>query len=557
MDFSESNKGELTLFNGKIITVDSKDTVAEAVAVKDGRIVGVGTTSEVKSLVKDQTAAIDLEGKTVVPGFIDAHIHLDCTATHTKLGLSLHIPPVRYVKTSGAVESMGDILKVIKEKVQQTPKGEWIIGQGRFALETDGNSPTKRQLDDIAPDHPVMVRYNAHTHLLNRKALELAKITQDDPSQDDLEKFAVGARIIRDRETREPTGRTIECGDWIFPMHNLFSYAQLKGAIKKTCQEAVSFGVTSIQEITSWPESTRIYQELYNNGELPLRVQLCPVVWGLYKTVDLDCLLKLGIQTGFGNEWIKFGRAKIFVDVEGYDEKGQWIKWPRISQEKLDELVLSAFKAGIGVMMHATSREGQKMAIDAVGTALKDLPDVDHRARIEHFGGDYWQEGIKRMKKLEMIPVPTPYSSLGWYGDAWLESHQPGDKTVIYKTLLDEGFMPPGNSDSMGTEPEALNPWWSIWCAVDRKTRREQSICPEEGVTVMEAIRIYTQYAAYAGFEEKIKGSIEPGKLADMVVLAEDPRDAPVDKLHDIEVEATIIEGNFVYKRHINEKYGL
>jgi len=549
MDFSESNKGDLILFNGKIITVDPKDTVVEAVAVKGGIIVGVGTTSEAKSLVKGETKAIDLEGKTVVPGFIDAHTHLDCTATHTKLAMSLHIPPVKYVKTSGAVESMGDILKVINQKVQQTPKGEWIIGQGRFALETDGNSPTKQQLDDIAPDHPVMVRYNAHTHLLNSKALELAKITEGGPSQDELEKFAVGAKIIRDQGTGEPTGRVIECGDWIFPMYNPFSYEQLKGAIKKTCQEAVSFGVTSIQEFTSWPESARIFQELYNDGELPLRVQLCPAVWGLYKTVDLDCLLKLGIQTGFGNEWIKFGRAKIFVDVEGYDEKGHWITWPRISQEKLDELVLRAYKAGIGVMMHATSREGQKMAINSVETAMKDIPAVDHRARIEHFAGDYWQEGLKRMKRLGMIPVPTPYSSLGWYGDAWLESHQPGDKAVIYRTLLDEGFMPPGNSDSMGTEPEALNPWWSIWCAVDRKTRSGQSICPEEGVTVMEAIRIYTMNSAYSGFEERIKGSIEVGKIADLVILTEDPLTVAKEEIQNIEVEMTIIGGKMVYQR--------
>ena len=554
MDLSGiDNSGDLLLFSGKIITVDPNDTIAEAIAIKDGKIVGVGAYADVKSLVRNGTKPIDLEGKTVVPGFIDAHVHLDCMATHTKLAMSFHIPPVKYIETNGTVTSLDDILKAIKEKVQQTSKGEWIIAQGRFTLETGGNCPTKQQLDEIAPDHPMMVRYNAHTHLLNSNALKLVNITKDGPSQEELEKYAAGAKILKDPASGEPTGKVIECGDWIFPMYNPFPHDQLKEAIRKACRETVSFGITSIQEFTSWPESTRIYQELYRNGELPLRVQLCPTVWGLYKTVDLDSIINLGMQTGFGNDWLKFGRAKIFTDVEGCDIDGRMKTWPRITQEGLDKLVFEAHKAGIAVMMHATSREGQEMAINAVENAVDKIPGMDHRARIEHFAGDYWPEGIERMKRLKMIPVPTPYSSLGWYGDAWLESAKPGEKAVIYRTLLREGFMPPGNSDGMGTEPEALNPWWSIWCLVARKTRRGKSICPEEGVTVMEAIRIYTFYSAYAGFEEHIKGSLEVGKLADMVVLSEDPLSVTPEKLPEIEADITIVEGKIVYRKELSQ----
>ncbi|MCP4630085.1 MAG: amidohydrolase [bacterium] len=554
MDLSGiDNSGDLILFNGKIITVDPNDTIAEAIAIKDGKIVGIGVYSDVKSLVRDGTKPIDLEGKTVVPGFIDAHVHLDCMATHTKLALSCHIPTVKYIETNGAVECLADILKALKEKVQQTAKGQWIIAQGRFTLESDGNCPTRKQLDEIAPDHPIMIRYNAHTHLLNSNALKLVEITKDGPDQEELEKYAAGAKVLRDPASGEPTGKLIECGDWIFPMHNPFPHDRLKGAIRKACRETVSFGITSIQEFTSWPESTRIYQELYRNGELPLRVQLCPTVWGLYKTIDLDCIIKLGLQTGFGDERLKFGRAKIFVDVAGYDVGGQPITWPRITQDKLNELVFKAHRAGIAVMMHATSRDGQNMALNAVEQAVNELPDMNHRARIEHFAGDYWPEGIERMKRLKMIPVPTPYSSLGWYGDAWLESAQPGEKAVIYRTLLNEGLMPPGNSDGMGTEPEALNPWWSIWCLVARKTRRGRSICPEEGVTVMEAIRIYTLYSAHAGFEEHIKGSLEVGKLADMAVLSEDPLCVAPQKLPEIKADLTIVEGKIVYNRELSE----
>jgi hypothetical protein len=143
--------------------------------------------------------------------------------------------------------------------------------------------------------------------------------------------------------------------------------------------------------------------------------------------------------------------------------------------------------------------------------------------------------------------VPTPYSSLGWYGDGWLETAEPGDKAVPYQTLLEMGFRPPGNSDSMGTEPEALNPWWSIWCAVGRKTRSGRSICPEEGLSVIDAIRLYTTFSAFAGFEERIKGSIEPGKLADLIVLSDDPFEVPVDALKDIRVTTTIVGGRTVH----------
>ncbi|MCP4236570.1 MAG: amidohydrolase family protein [Aestuariibacter sp.] len=187
------------------------------------------------------------------------------------------------------------------------------------------------------------------------------------------------------------------------------------------------------------------------------------------------------------------------------------------------------------------------MAINAVEAALSDTPRTDHRHRIEHFAGDYWPEGLARLKALGIIPVPTPYSSLGWYGDDWLETARPGDKAVPYRTLLDMGFMPPGNSDSMGTEPESLNPWWSIWCAVTRKTRRGREICPEEGLSVIDAIRLYTSFSAFAGFEEHIKGSIEPGKLADMIVLSDNPFEIPADALKDIRVTTTIVGGRTVH----------
>jgi hypothetical protein len=541
---------DLILHNARIVTADPTDTIAEAVSVRQDRILRVGSSTEIMTERADKTEVIDLGGRTVIPGLMDAHVHIDCTAAHTKLASSAHIPPVEYIETRGRVENKEDILAALRRRVKETPKGEWIFAQGRFSLANNGHSPSKSELDAIAPEHPIMLRYSAHAHFLNSKALEMAEIGRSYPSQKELERLAPGGKILRDPETWEPTGKMLECGDWIFPKRSPFSYDELREAIRQTCHEAASYGVTSVQEFTSWPESVAIYQDLARNGELPLRVQLCPCVWGMYQTIDVDSLVDLRLQTGFGNDQLRFGQIKLFTDVEGENDRGEFVEWPRISQEKLNEIVHKAFSARIGVMMHATSRQGQEMAMNAVELASEAFPDFDHRSRIEHFGGFYWPEGLARMKSLGMIPVPTPYSSLSWFGDAWLDAHKPGDKTVIYRTLLEEGFTPPGNSDCMGTEPEALNPWWSIWCAVARETRSGRSICPEEGITVDEAIRLYTNHSAYACFQEDGKGAIEPGKLADMVVLADDPLSVPIEDLPEVKVDMTFLGGDKVFDRN-------
>jgi len=541
-------QANLVLLNGKIVTMDAVGSTVEALAVGGDRIIAVGGNGDVESLRGKNTRTIDLAGRVVLPGFIDTHVHLDCAAVNTKLATSCHIPPVDYVEVHGSTGSREAILNFVEQAALKTHSGEWIIGQGRFTLEVEGNSPSKDQLDAVAPAHPVMIRYSAHSQLLNSMALEIAGITQDRPTQAELDKVAPGARVRRDPATGEPTGVVNECIDWIFPRSSPWKYDELQRAIRETCEEASRFGVTGIHEFVSWPDSSRVYQELYRDGILPLRVQLCPCVWGMMHTVEMDSLLDLGLQTGFGNDWIKFGSAKIFVDGEGRDENGVAQEWPRIGQDRLDALVASAHRSGIRVMMHATSRQGQEMAIRAIEAALRDFPKSDHRHRIEHFAGDYWPEGLARLKKSGIIPIPTPYSSLGWYGDEWLDSASPGEKVVPYRSLLDAGFMPPGNSDCMGTEPEALNPWWSIWCVVARKTRSGRSICPEEGLDVLEAIRLYTTYSAYAGFEEASKGSLEVGKLADLIVLSEDPFEIPVDALKDVQVETTVVGGRVVHE---------
>ena len=351
-------QSNLILLNGKIVTMDAAGSTVQALAVSGDRIVAVGNNADVEPLLGKNTRTIDLQGRVVLPGFIDTHVHIDCAAVNTKLATSCHIPPVDYVEVLGSTGSKEAILNFVEQAALEKDTGEWIIGQGRFSLEVEGNSPSKDELDTVAPDHPVMIRYSAHSQLLNSTALEIAGIIRDRPTQEELDQIAPGAKVRRDPASGEPTGVVNECIDWIFPRSSPWKYEDLRRAIRQTCEEASRFGVTGIHEFVSWPESTRVYQELYRDGDLPLRVQLCPCVWGMMHTVEMDSLLDLGLQTGFGNDWIKFGSAKIFVDGEGRDENGVAQEWPRIDQDRLDSLVASAHRVGIRVMMHATSREG-------------------------------------------------------------------------------------------------------------------------------------------------------------------------------------------------------
>ena len=163
----------LILINGKIVTMDAAGSSAQALAVGGDRIIAIGTNADVDPLRGPGTRVIDLQGRVVLPGFIDTHVHLDCTAVNTKLATSCHIPAVDYVEVHGATGSLEAILDFVRQAAQDAPAGEWIIGQGRFTLEVDGSSPSKEQLDVVAPDHPVMIRYSAHSQLLNSRALKL------------------------------------------------------------------------------------------------------------------------------------------------------------------------------------------------------------------------------------------------------------------------------------------------------------------------------------------------------------------------------------------------
>jgi predicted amidohydrolase YtcJ len=241
-------QASLILTNGKVVTMDAAGAVAQAIAIGGDRILAVGSDSDVEALRGNHTRMIDLQGRVVLPGFIDTHVHVDCAAVNTKLATSCHIPPAEYVEVLGSAGSREAILNFVEQAAREKEAGEWIIGQGRFSLEVEGNSPSKDELDAVAPDHPVMIRYSAHSQLLNSAALEISGISRDHPRQEELDRVAPAAKVRRDPESGEPTGVVNECIDWIFPRSSPWKYQDLRRAIRQTCEEASRFGVTGIHE---------------------------------------------------------------------------------------------------------------------------------------------------------------------------------------------------------------------------------------------------------------------------------------------------------------------
>lgn len=524
------NYVDMVLLKGKILTMDACDSVVEAVAVDKGVIVGTGNSDEIIKMAGSHTEVIDLKGKTMIPGFIDAHTHIDLYGTMTsEHAVSCHVPPLK---------STDDILEKIKKAASEKPEGAMIICQGRV----DQQYPTKEQLDRVAPEHPVLIKAAMHNYILNSCALNEFGINKDRPSFEELYDIVPGAVVVRDPVTGEPTGWLEESWDYLFPRsQSPFSYRETYAGIKKGLDDLSRYGVTSIAEFLCYPESPRIYQELYRNDELNVRVQLIPCFHGINRTVELDEVINAGFTSGFGDEWVKFGGLKMFVDLQ---------QDTTCTSVQLNEWFKKAHRAGIRMLMHAITRKGQEMALAAIereadSSGLEGIKKMRHR--IEHMGNEgHDLDFLRRVKELNAIAVPTAYFlSLR----PFKLMSAPTEKKYMFRTMLDMGLCVPGNSDCAGSIPECLNPMYEIWCMVNRKSFDGEIFIPSEKISVLEALRVYTIHAAYADHEEKVKGSVEVGKLADFAVFSEDPLTVDEDHLKELQIAMTIVNGQVVYQQ--------
>ncbi len=518
---------ELVLFNGKVITMNPSQPRAQAVAVRNGEILAVGLDKEIKPLVGKKTRTIDLKGRTVLPGFIDTHIHV--------AGLGRSLTPINL----RAADSIEELQKRLEEQVQKVPKGRWITGRGwdqeRFA---ERRYPARWNLDESSPDNPVVfTRVCGHICVANSKALEMANITRQTVPPP-------WGQIDKDAETGEPTGILRENAmnlvlDLVPPPNE----EELVQACGSACRKAAEAGLTSVHWIINSVDEIRAIKELRRRGKLFVRVYI------LVPGELLEQVTGLGLYTGFGDDFVRIGSLKVFANGslgartaalrEPYCDEPATKGLMHYSQEELDALVLKAHMAGLQLAMHAIGDKAVDMVLTALENALMEAPRGDHRHRIEH-ASVLNEDLINRMKRVNVIASVQPHF---FVSDFWV-ADRVGVKRARwvhpFGTLINEGITVTGGSDY---PVEPMNPLLGIWAAVAR------GAFPEEQLTVNEAVRLYTIRAAFASFEEDRKGSIERGKLADLVILSQDPHEVFPETIKDIEVEMTILGGKIVYAR--------
>ena len=530
-----------TLFiNGAVITIDDTDRICEAAAVRGNRILFVGSASEAIRRAGPQTDVVDLRGRCLVPGFVDAHCH---AATY---GVAKHQLPC----SPQDVSSIDELLRAVATMAESTPPGEWILGRGYNHLSLiEKRHPSRRELDSAAPHHKVfIVRTCGHLAVASSRVLAEFDIGPGTPDPD-------GGRIERDAQG-EPTGLLYEQAAMKIRMHTQPSMAELEIGLKEMNQDFLRLGITSLHDASGVnPEEIKVFQKGVAAGWLKTRLYLMVRSAGSICQLG-DIFLETGLVTGFGNERIRIGPYKLMIDGAGSSGSAA-MKKPylgdatdfgilNISAEELDRKVENAHRAGYQVAVHAIGDRAIEMALNSYAKALARHPRSNHRHRIEHCG--FLNETLLgRIIDLEVIPVlglPFLYE----LGENYLQIYQQNDLERVFplNRLLKNGAKAALSSDAPVIHP---NPMHGLYFAMTQKTKSGRAIAPDQKVGVLQALRSYTLHGAYASFEEGIKGSIEAGKLADLVVLSRNILSAPPEELVEVSVDLTMVDGEILYRR--------
>jgi predicted amidohydrolase YtcJ len=513
------SKASIIFKNAGIITMDDDIPNPGMVVLNGERIAFTGSTEEIESFTGRDTKIIDCTGKTLVPGMIDAHCHL--YAYMRKL-LTLDIGPDK-------ARSITDIRRIIREAAKNTPPGQWIqaTGYNEFYL-AEKRHPTRWDIDEATNTHPVLLIHRSlHACVLNSMALSLAKIGMDTEEPP-------GTMIERDSSTGDPNGLLHEMIPYIREkVMPPLSESDLRIGASLANKTYIINGITSLHDASFTSDLAR-WNALHNLQREGFFTPRIAMMAGLD---NIQSFLDAGFIAGYGDDRLRFIGLKI-IPSESAGEL-----YP--PQKELDRIVLDYYRRGIPLAIHAVTREMVAAAISAFENARAQLPESRVRLRIEHCS-ECPPELAKRLQKLKPVIVTQP-PFVYYNGDRYLkvipESAQPW--LYRFKTFFDIGLTVAAGSD---TPVVPDNPIMGIYAAVTRKTLGGHILSPEERISAGRALYMYTVAAAKASGEDTIKGSITPGKLADMVLLSEDPLKADPERLKDIKVHMTIIGGKIVWE---------
>lgn len=525
---------DIVVRDATVHTVDDDLPRAEAFAVKSGRFLAVGSSDDVSNLIGPGTDVIDAAGHTVVPGFIDAHNHPFYSGTKHLKQVSLDVHSIEAIKSA------------LGERAQNTPPGQWV--QGFLYDDTkleDGRPLTRADIDDAVPDHPVSVTHRGgHTGVYNSRAFELAGITADTPDPP-------GGMYYK--EDGELTGRVAELAK--DPLESLIpagtTRAERQESIRLIGERMAAAGLTSVHE-TGAGNDLVSYQDANEAGELHFRAYVFPNAGhpsGLF-----NALKTAGIRTGFGDEWVKVGGIKYGADGSA-SERTMAMSTPYVgrpddygiltmNQEEIHEAVDDAVRNGWQIGIHANGDLAIDMCLTAFERAQREMPQADPRFRLEHCSlvND---DLLRRIRDVGAIPTPF-YTYVHFHGNKWGEyGAEKMEWMFAHRRFIDYGIPVAGASDY---PPGPFETLMGIQSMVTRTDMQGREWGPSQKITVEEALRVCTINGAHAAFEEGIKGSITAGKLADFVILAEDPHTADPFAIKEIEILRTVVGGRATYE---------
>jgi predicted amidohydrolase YtcJ len=527
------NAPDLVLYNATVYTVDPSTPTVEALAISNGRIIAIGKNKDMLGLADSSTKKIDIGGKTITPGFIDAH-------THPAYSGRAHL---RYVDCS--LNSIASIKKALREKLLKTPPGNWVVGFKYDDTKTSEKRLLNRaDLDEIAPDHPVLVNHRGgHTAYANSRALKLAGYGRSTKDPD-------GGKIGRDASSGDLTGQLLE--NAVQPLTRLipneFSRKDNQDAVKLISGMMARTGVTSVTDAEGNPDDLRAYQDAHHAGELATRAY-CMIVYA-----HLDEMINAGIRTGLGDEWVRVGGIKLVSDGS-ISERTARVSKPYINrpddygitvteEEQLYTHALKAHKADWQIGIHANGDVAIGQVLNVYEKLQKEYRRNDPRFRIEHCT-IINKELVARMKELKVIP--TPFSTYVYFHGEKMKEYGPErlENMFAVRTFLDSGLMVTQASDY---PPGPFEPMMALQSSVTRTDMNGNVWGPSQKITVEEAIKVGTINGAYASYEEHLKGSLSPGKVADLVVLDKDPTKVDPMTIVDIAIQRTMVDGKWVYE---------
>ena len=552
-------QADLILTGGKIATVDPKFRIAEALAVKDGRIVAVGSNEEIRNLAAPGSTQVDLQGKTVLPGLIDSHVHAPAASMFE---FDHPVPDM---------ETIADVLSYLKSRADALEDGEWItLSQVFITRLKEQRYPTRQELDQVAPRNPTAFRTGPDASL-NSMALKLSGIDRNFVVPE-----GVPCRVERDPKTKEPTGILRNCGKFIKSKQTGKEPApeDRLNRLKLMLADYNSVGITSIVDGDTEDDEVELYRQLKGGGQLTCRVFMALHVDAqqpiekietrireaaaspLHKYDNMLWLrgvktyLDGGMLTGSAYMLKPWGISKVYA-IDNPDYRGLLF----IQPDKLYRIALLALENEFQFTAHSQGDGAVHTLLEAYEKIDKEhFPVRDKRPNLTH-ASFMTAEAIAKMKRLGVVGNLQP----AWfYHDGVTLLKHFGDERLTYflpyKSLFEQGVTVGGGSDHMQKigsyrSINVYNPFLGMWTTLARLPRgSDQPIHPEQRLTREQAIRLYTINNAYLTFEEKEKGSLEPGKLADFIVLKQDILTCPLEEVKSIQVERTYLGGKLVYQ---------